>query len=455
MTVRVGEGVISNDQLDGAEAGQQLVENALDDGDMESADFGILFCSTDFDMEPFITGVHMVLSELDAEWVGCTAAGELSKQGATNSSAVLLLIDGNELTFDVGVADGIQRHPVSAGAEAAAQVTAAWFDIDTASSDEEIADADVMDRIDEADDTHRILFALGAGQTLDQEERGFDMLRGIVRSAPDVPIVGGTAGDSFRMLATYQFHNGEIYEDAVVLTGISSPYPIKTGMDHGLHDKMASGVVTSTDGNVITEINGEPAATFYADTIGVPLWKLKLPSLPVETIHSQTLLNYLRLWMRGENTIKAQRLFKYTLRYSMAVELTPDRFRIVEPQIITANNGLKMKTQVPENQAIHVVTGDREDIVNAVHTAFEEVPDDDQYTPAFGVFADCIMRRMLLDGDDRDQEIQLLRDTVGCPMIGFYSHGEIGGKSEKFCTFQSQSVTGFVMMQPTDDAGTE
>ncbi len=430
-----GSGMVSSKEYNGATAADRLVDDALDDGDLESADFAFLFCSVEFDLDPFIDQLDARLSDLGADWVGCTTVGELSDTGPTAGCAVLLLVESDDVSFTVSVADNIHDHPEESGEAAVEDILETW----------ELNG----DTVDDSSDRDRALHAMLAGQTFTREEVGFDILQGIVRKAPDLPIVGGGAGDDLRMHQTYQFHNGEIYEDALILTGIASDHRIVTGMENGLHDKMASGVVTSSDGCVIEEINGEPAATFYADAIDASLRRMKLPAFFPEAFHPDEMLRYLYLLFTGKTNMKLQHIVKHAMDHSMAIEMGSDNYRIITPMTITDDGGIVVKTPVPENNAIHVVEGDDDDVVNAARNIFTDIGEDSD--PLFCIVSDCVWRRLAFTDDEQASAVEQLVNHVDCPVIGYYGNGEIGGNSGSFCTFHNQSVSGFAVTRDTDE----
>lgn len=436
--VTAGTGTVDAAGTDAAAAAEQLVDQTVADLDGDP-DFGFLFCSTRFDVDALAAAVDDELSTYDTDWVGCTTAGEITPDGAGHGGAVLLLVDGDDITFTTGVATDVHASPVEAGETAAAAA---------------------LDGMDAADDRDRLLFTMIAGQSFTDDPVEFDVLNGIVQTAPDVQIAGGAAADDHRFDTTYQFCNGTVYEDAVVLAGISSPHPVRTGKAHGLHDEIASGVVTAAEGNVIKEINGVPAARFYADVIGVPVWKMQFPVIPPAKLLKQpwmvgslakTAGRYLYLLLTGRHPTTPQQIINYSLEQTLAVEVSGE-YRVLSPVSITPGHGLKVNAAVQENQAIHVVEGETGDVVQAGKHAFDHVPEDED--PVFGVVSDCNMRDWLLSEQEQEAAVSALQSALGCPVAGFYAYGEIGGK-DRICTFQNQTVSGFVVAETDADDGSE
>lgn len=78
---------------------------------------------------------------------------------------------------------------------------------------------------------------------------------------PDIPLFGSTTADNGKAKGTYQFHNGQIMEDGIILIGFADPsLELLTGVHHG--STPVEGMefeVTKSDKNRILELDGKPA----------------------------------------------------------------------------------------------------------------------------------------------------------------------------------------------------
>ncbi|MFB6208109.1 MAG: FIST signal transduction protein [Candidatus Nanohaloarchaea archaeon] len=205
-------------------------------------------------------------------------------------------------------------------------------------------------------------------------------------------------------------------------------------------------MVSEAEGRVIKKISGKPAAEFYAGAIDKDVGDLKkMYDMPLgETLKAMG--RYFRLKLKGENPLKIQKIFQYSLENSIAEEISPGNFRVITPLSVTGDNGIMMTSRVEENQSIHVVRGERENIINAARDAFDEM-DPEKDNPLFGIVSDCTCRNQLLKDEEKQEEVNKLRSFLGCPVVGFYGYGEIGGKGEEFSTFKNQTVSGFVFTE--------
>ncbi|MDY6777959.1 MAG: FIST N-terminal domain-containing protein [Candidatus Nanohaloarchaea archaeon] len=424
----VGEGFVHSEQYRSRKAARELVEDAF--SDMEEADFGFLFCSPSFRLDTFIDELDRQLHGRCDDWVGCTTAGEISYRGSTEGGAVLLLVSSDNISFTSAAAFNVFESPEEAGSTAADELVEQGFP---------------------SEQQDNLVATFIAGLSQQHEGKEFEILQGITSSiGTGIPVVGGSAGDDLALDGTHQFYNGMIYSDAVVLVGISTDLTIHTGQAHGLEKTIASGVINETDGREIISISGQPAAEFYADAIGQDVEDLKkLYDMPLgETISKS--LHYLFLKLTGKQPIKIQRVFQYSLEKPFAEQVSSGEYRIITPISITDRNGIIISTSLEENTPVHVIEGEKQGIIDAGKEAFSHI-DLKQQETLFSIVVDCTCRNQLLDRSEREREVAAIRNTLQCPVAGFYGYGEIGGAEDTFCTFKNQTVSGFVVTQEREE----
>jgi len=88
---------------------------------------------------------------------------------------------------------------------------------------------------------------------------------------PDIPLVGGSAGDNLAFTSTFVFADGHFIKDAAVFTVFETELPFTTFKFQHFEPTDEILVVTEADGETRTvlEINGEPAAKVYAQKLGM------------------------------------------------------------------------------------------------------------------------------------------------------------------------------------------
>lgn len=396
--------------------GKKLVEKAREDGEIEDEDFGILFTSTRFDFKSLVKGIE---EEIDSEWIGGTTVAEISPEGYDDGSAVLMLVESDEISFS-----SVSSTPVSEGAEKAA----------------EKAVEGIEGEFDP--EKNNMLFTLVPGFTIEKDGREFKFLKGLEKKLEkDISVTGGSTGDAHHLRENYQIKNGEIYADNAVMALIKTENEIETGMGHGFKDSIKTGVVTESEGRLVKEISGEPAAEFYADAIDADVEDF---DRIYDTKLNEKLkagLYYLYLKLRRKDPNMFDEILHYSLESSIAHQIQPGEYRLIAP-LEVKNGGIKLMDKIQEGQTVDVLETDKQSVIEAGREAFSDVNSEDVI---FGVIADCANRHMILDGDERDEEIDGVVDQLGENMVGFYGEGEIGDGGLGLCTFMSQTLTGFVV----------
>jgi hypothetical protein len=80
---------------------------------------------------------------------------------------------------------------------------------------------------------------------------------------PDVPIAGGSTGDNTVTGNWKQIANGEVWNDAVVISVLFPSTKISYAFHSGYDPTKITGVITKCEGRTLLEIDGRPAAEVY------------------------------------------------------------------------------------------------------------------------------------------------------------------------------------------------
>ena len=396
--------------------GKELVEDARKDGGIDKEDFAILFTSTSFDFRGLVEGID---GELDSGWIGGTTVAEISPDGSEDGSAVLMVIESDEVSFS-----SVSSKPVSEGSEEAAKDAVKEIEKD----------------ID--DEKNNLLFSLVPGLTIEKDGREFKFLKGLEKSLnKDVKVAGGSTGDGHRLKENYQIKDGSIYADNAVLTLLKTDREIEARRGHGFDESIKTGVVTESEGRIVEKISGEPAAEFYADAIGEDVEELdKIYDVKMKEKLSAGVY-YLYLKLKGEDPNMFDEILHYSLESSIAQQIQPGQYRLIAP-LEVKDGGIKLLDKIQEGQTIDILETDKQSVINAGREAFSDINSEDVL---FGIIADCANRHMILDEEERDEEIEQVKQKIGENMVGFYGEGEIGDGGLGICTFMSQTLTGFVI----------
>lgn len=236
---------------DPAEAAQELFDQ-LTQPDME---LGLFFCSPDYDLKA-------LAPELAARFpgqrlVGCTTAGEITPIGYLDDSITGVSFPAGAFTCVERRIDNISKFRMQDGADVVLSLKWEMEKKAPRSNFQNTFALLLIDGIAKSED--RVAAAIGS-------ELG------------NIPMIGGSAADNWRLKATHIFHDGEFRTDAAVIMLIHTMIPFRVLSTHHFTPGNATAVITEADPvrRIVSEINGAPAALEYARLCGVDVKDLSL-----------------------------------------------------------------------------------------------------------------------------------------------------------------------------------
>lgn len=191
------------------------------------------------------------------ELIGCTTAGELSGNGFTEKSIVVLGIAADNFTPVSTVIRDIHSIPMLYRKETENTFKKTGLDPTDPSCSQKGFGIVLIDGLQGA------------------EEKVLSVVNSIIK-APDFQLIGGSAGDGLDFKKTYVCLNGDVYSDAAVVTFV------KTNKKFYIHKEdifsTTEKSLTVTKANIrerrVYELDGQPAARVYAETLGIPKGEL-------------------------------------------------------------------------------------------------------------------------------------------------------------------------------------
>jgi hypothetical protein len=300
--------------------------------------------------------------------VGCTTAGEMSSDGYHKGSAVLGGIISDQIEFSIA-------------------------DVENLSQNFELAGKQLADKLSPSVQ-YMQLFSDGISGN------GCAILRGIMSVLGEgVPIAGGTAGDSGKFHRTWQFAGRKLLTDAAVAIGFSGDFHLGTGVRSGWSPIGLAKKVTRASGNILYELNGEPALQVYERFLGKHAQNL--PAVGVEY----------PLGLVGR-CLDDDHQDYYLLRATMSV----DRQR----------GSIQFAGEIPQGAVVHFTCGDSNSILAATTDAARLAGVDlGDASPVMVFFYSCMARKIVL-GQRTQEELDRVRKIFGheVPVLGFYTYGE-------------------------------
>ena len=179
---------------------------------------------------------------------------------------------------------------------------------------------------------------------------------------------------------------------------LRSSLPIEVGVGHGFRPTGRPLAVTRSAGNVLYELNGQPASEVYGK-----IWGGELPQAGNLELSA---------------TLK---------RHPLGLPQIGGEYLVRDPTGVRPNGAIEFAAPIPENAVVHVMSSDQEGIFAAARAAARQAMDGLGGRPAAAVIIfDCVSRLDFL-GDAAGIEIEHIRNVIGSqtPCIGCFSWGEI------------------------------
>jgi hypothetical protein len=225
-----------------------------------------------------------------------------------------------------------------------------------------------------------------------------------------LPVWGGGAGNDFNAGApTYQYCDEEVVSDGVSYALLSGNAQASWAISHSLIPIGGERKVTRCKGNVIYELDGNPAAEVLKEY------------LPDEALaEDEDWLPYsvsLALCFKAPSYMKDE---EYVVRGIPAVKM--------------ADGSITVQTEVSEGTSIWFSSRDKQKVATGLDRMAAQIKHQLGGSQPKLVFQfDCATRgKMMFREQERLKLLKRFRQTVGpeAPWVGFYAFGEIGPVEE-------------------------
>ncbi len=346
----------------------------------ESADLVIVFgCSSLLDHPEVVDELTSVAP--DATFVGCSTAGEIIGTDIRDGCAVAaaLKFDSTSLRY------------------AATAITA------TASYDAGCELAEALN-----DESLKAIFVLSDGLDVN----GSKLVRGTSdHVAPSVIVTGGLAADGDRFERTWVIADGRPKQGMVAAVGF---YGDKIRIGHGSQGGWdifgPERLITRSEGNIVYEIDGQPALSLYKEYLG------ELASgLPATGL-----------------------LFPLSVR-------RPDGTGELVRTILAVDEetqSLVFAGDVPTGSLGSLMQANFDRLVEGAEDAARLTATPTGTGSVLSIAISCVGRRLVL-GSRTEEEVEATLDVLpsGADQIGFYSYGEISPHATGKCELHNQTMT--------------
>ncbi len=321
----------------------------------------------------------------NAQWLGCSTAGEISAVGVSDETAIITALHFDHPDFKVVTAPLTHmENTFSAGKELALTL--------------------------HASDLKNIL-VLGQGVNIN----GSALIDGIKSVVDDrVVISGGLAGDAGQFTRSFTLNNqGSSTEDIVAIGFYGEHIQLSVGCFGGWHPFGSKRRVTRHAGNILFELDGKPALELYKNYLGD--YAKDLPA-------SGLLFPFSMMSAEGQNS--------GIIRTILGINEE-------EGSLILAGDLI-------EGGYLQLMLASTDALVDGAETAAKIVKSLNRIEgDSLAILVSCVGRKLLMGGRI-DEEVEAVSEVFGdkVTLTGFYSNGEISPFSNTTdCKLHNQTMT--------------
>jgi hypothetical protein len=320
----------------------------------------------------------------DAAIIGCSTAGEISNGGVADGSCVITAVNfsGTRIRTATSPLRGM-ADSLAAGARIGGELAATDL---------------------------RALMVFGPGVQIN----GSALVDGIASKVGTATITGGLAGDGGAFAQTWTLGQAGVGDNAIVAVGLyGDALDFAHGSFGGWEPFGPARKVTRCDGNVLYELDGEPALEVYKRYLGdhakgLPASGLLFPFAMVGEDHNAIGL----------------------IRTILGVD--------------EANGSLTLAGAINPDGYLKLMHASTDRLVNGAESAAEAAQEMHQSSgDSLAILVSCVGRKLVM-GDRVDEEVEAVAEVFGskATLTGFYSYGEISPFTPgSACHLHNQTMT--------------
>lgn len=257
------------------------------------------------------------------------------------------------------------------------------------------------------------IIIISSGIAIDAEQ----IIKGVNSVDASIPLFGGLAGDDLTMKASYVFSNNFDSSNGLIALVIDADKVLIKGLaTSGWDDIGIEKTITSSKGNIVYEIDNEPAADVF-----VKFFKFT-----------------------GSVDTKAEIIVMNFAQYPLQLKKDNGNVVLRAPMMVDANSkalifagsipvGSKVKFSVPPGFDLIEKTAERVEVLKT------SIPDPDAV-----IMFSCKARHLAL-GPLVTDEAEKIKAIWNKPMIGFFTYGEIGTAQNSLCDFHNETCSMVVL----------
>ncbi|WP_262732247.1 FIST signal transduction protein [Gaetbulibacter sp. NE] len=225
-------------------------------------------------------------------------------------------------------------------------------------------------------------------------------------------VTGGLCGDAARFEKTLAAYNENPKQGEIIAIGFyGETFEASFAIHGGWTPFGPERIVTSSESNVLFELDGQPALDLYKKYLGEKSKELPAAALlyPLNVLSANEKQSYVRTILN----------------------------------IDEETNAMVLAGDIPENSRVQLMMTNVDNIANASELAAKQAIEKRKTKPQLALLVSCIGRKLVLD-QRVEEEIEEVVSIVGndTTICGFYSYGEIAPFNlEINCQLHNQTMT--------------
>ncbi len=381
---------------DGAVAAKGAIQQAKQELDGARIDLSIVYSSSEYDHREVVDTVREATN--NAPLIGASTAGEFTEEEVEWGSVAVGLLSSDEIKIFTALAEGVKEYP-------------------------EVAVKEVVAKLPTVVEGYPYLTAIIIIDGLSGMGEEVTLLASYLFDK-GLKIVGGMAGDDFKMERTFVFSDDKVGTNALSVCLLASKMPLFTSVKHG-HTPLSKALkATRVKGNVLYEINNRPAWEIWKEETAEAARKR---GIDVEQLKT------------------ASEIGKFFSNYILGLTTEKeDNYKIRWPMGINEDGSLNFTCGITEDVVFRIMDGsDLERQIKAAEEAArtaKQSAENAGYTDFAGILVfDCAVRQLML-GDRFSEAVDRFKNVLpGVPMLGWETYGEIRLEPGQFSGFHNTS----------------
>ncbi|MEA3386207.1 MAG: FIST N-terminal domain-containing protein [Thermodesulfobacteriota bacterium] len=369
-------------------------------------DLSIVYSSNLYDHSVVVDAVRKATN--NAPLIGASTIGEFTEERVEEGSIAVGLLFSNDIKIFTAMAQGVKQDPEASIREVTAKLP---------------------DNVDGYPHSTAILLIDGLSGVGEETTLLASYLLG-----REVKIVGGMAGDDFKMEKSFVFSDDKVCANALSICLLVSKMPLFTSVKHGHIPFSETLKATRAKGNVLYEINDRPAWELWKEETaevarkrGVDVEKIKTPA-----DMAQFFTNYIL-------GLATEKVGQYKIRW---------------PTGINEDGSLNFACSIAEGAVFRIMDGSNleRQIIAAEEAAriARQSAENAGYSKFAGILVfDCAVRQLMLK-DRFSESVDCFKKVLpGVPLLGWETYGEIRLEPGQFSGFHNTSSV--VLLLPKND----